>query len=56
LQMQKARHHLQAVLDPVIDLLQQQILLSPALLKSTFRIFKIAPFITTSHSRAGRPH
>jgi hypothetical protein len=36
LQMQKARHNLQAILDPVIDLLQQQILFSPALLKSTF--------------------
>jgi 23S rRNA U2552 (ribose-2'-O)-methylase RlmE/FtsJ len=34
LQMQKARHNLQAILDPVIDLLQQQILFSPALLKS----------------------
>jgi len=45
LQMQKARHNLQAILDPMIDLLQQQILLSPALLESTFCIFKIAPLI-----------
>jgi hypothetical protein len=36
LQMQKAGYDLQAVLDPVIDLLQQQVFLPSAFLKRMF--------------------
>ena len=45
LQMQKARHNLQAVFDAVIDLLHQQVFLPPAFLKRAFCLLELLSLV-----------
>jgi hypothetical protein len=43
--MNKARDHLQAVLDPVINFFQQELLLLDPCFEQVLRQFELAPFI-----------
>src|SRR5580700_5251620 len=45
LQIKKARHNLQAVLNSVVDLLHQEVFLAPAFLKRSFCFLKFLPLV-----------